>query len=65
MLSKLEYRLALAGRHQLNYAKLYHDFEDGYDMETLKNVLKDVKEDREKTGLSLENLYAEKKNPLI
>jgi len=34
-------------------------------MDTLKTVLLDMKDDREKKGLSLENLYTERKNPLL
>lgn len=67
VLKKLEYRLALAGRHNLDYARLYQDRGGGYDMETLTRVLKDMKEDREERGLSLENLWASSrtKNGLV
>lgn len=47
VLTKLEYRLALVGRHNLDYSILYHDRHGGYDMEKLTQVLKDMKEDRE------------------
>ena len=65
MLNKLDYRLALAGRHQLDYKKLYHNYEGGYDIDTLKSVLLGMKDDREKRGLSLESLYSTRKNPLL
>jgi len=40
-------RLYTLGRHGLDYAKLYHDFEGGYDMEQLKTILQRVKQDKE------------------
>lgn len=40
VLTKLEYRLALAGKHNLDYSVLYHDRGGGYDMNKLTNVLK-------------------------
>ena len=48
--------MALTGRHNLDYSILYHDRKGGYDIEKLTQVLKDIKEDREEKGLSLENL---------
>lgn len=47
VLNKLDYRLALAGRHKLDYKKLYHNYEGGYEIDALKSVLLDMKEDRE------------------
>lgn len=35
VLTKLEYRLALAGKHNLDYSVLYHDRNGGYDMDKL------------------------------
>lgn len=58
VLTKLEYRLALVGKHNLDYATLYHDRNGGYDMEKLTEVLKQMKEDREQRGMSLESLMA-------
>jgi len=49
----------------LDYKKLYHNIDGGYDVETLKSVLLSMKDDREKKGLSLESLYTERKNPLL
>lgn len=40
-------RQEIVGRHGLNYAKLYHNHDDGYSMEKLKKVLKRMKEDVE------------------
>ena len=59
VLTKLEYRLAVAGKHNLDYATLYHDRNGGYDLEKLTAVLKQMKEDREQRGLSLESLLAQ------
>lgn len=39
VLMKLEYRLALAGKHNLDYATLYHDRNGGYDLDTLTKTL--------------------------
>ena len=47
VLTKLEYRLALVGKHNLDYATLYQDRNGGYDMDKLTQVLKQMKEDRE------------------
>ena len=44
---ELSARLHTVGRHGLNYAQLYQDFEGGYDMEQLKRVLQRVQEDKE------------------
>jgi hypothetical protein len=62
VLTKLEYRLALAGKHNLDYATLYHDRSGGYDMDKLTEVLKQMKEDREQKGISLESLMAKPHN---
>jgi len=35
VLEKLEYRLALIGRHNLDYSILYHDRKGGYDIDKL------------------------------
>ena len=40
-------RYETVGRHGLNYAKLYHNHDDGYSMEKLKKLLKRMKEDTE------------------
>lgn len=37
--------LFLAGRHKLDYAKLYHNQEGGYSMEELKRVLERNEQD--------------------
>ena len=37
----------ITGRHGLNYAKLYHNVDGGYEMEQLKTVLKRIKKDSE------------------
>ena len=46
-LKELSNRLYSVERHGLSYAKLYQDFEGGYNMEQLKKVLEQVKQDKE------------------
>lgn len=62
VLKKLEYKLALAGKHNLDYSIMYHDRHGGYDMDKLTQVLKDMKQDRESKGLSLENILSTPKS---
>ena len=40
-----EFKSYIAGRHQLNYEKLYHNIDGGYDMEKLKRVLQRTQKD--------------------
>ena len=47
LLQGVQSRLYTLERHGLNYAKLYQDFEGGYDLEQLKRVLQRVRQDKE------------------
>lgn len=45
--AKIAEKISLAQRHGLNYAKLYLNYNGGYDMEKLKSTLKKIKEEQE------------------
>ena len=47
-IKEFEQRLFLAQRHNLNYAKLYMDYQGGYDMDRLKEAMQNMKKDAEK-----------------
>ena len=45
LMKEVQERMYLSERHGLNYAKLYMDYQGGYDMEKLKDVLENIKKD--------------------